>query len=84
MFIDSWGNEYKTREEAITEIHDICKECDYWEMVGEYMCIDSDIMHWIIENHLESFRKHFNKQILEAENDWCEMYIEELEEIEED
>lgn len=81
MFIDSWGNEYETKEEAIAEIHDICKESDYWEMVSEYLCIDWDIMRWIIENHLDSFQKHFADRISEAEDNWCEMYIEEIEEI---
>ena len=81
MFIDDWGNEYNTYEETIEGIHKICKERDYyWEIISEYMCIDKDIMNWIVANHLDSFQKHFAKQILEAENDWCETYIWGIEE----
>lgn len=75
MLVDSWGNEFETKEEALAEIHEICKEGDYWEMIGEYMCIDSDIMHWIVENHLESFRNHFATIIEKAEKEWCEDYF---------
>ncbi len=81
MFYDSWGNEYKTETEAIEGIHNLFREReDYWESIGEYMNIDNEIMYWIIENHKDSFKKYFAKQIKEAENEWCEYYIEELEE----
>ena len=81
MFYDSWGNEYETKEDAVKGIHKLFKKReDYWESIGEYMRIDNDIMCWITENHKDSFKKHFAKQIRNAEDDWCEYYIDELEE----
>jgi hypothetical protein len=83
MFYDSWGNEYKTKKDAIKGIYKICEtqdEHDYWEMISEYMLIPSEIMDWIVGNHLHSFREQFADEILKAENNWCESYIEELEE----
>ena len=83
MVYDSWGNEYNTKKEAIKGIHKICdtqEENEYWEIISEYMHIPSGIMDWIIDNHLHSFREQFADKIKEAEDDWCEYYIEELEE----
>ena len=81
MFYDSWGNEYETKKDAVKGIHELFrKHEDYWESIGEFMRIDNEIMCWITENHKDSFKKHFAKQIKDAEDDWCEYYIDELEE----
>jgi hypothetical protein len=81
MFYDSWGNEYETKTKAIEGIYNLFRKSeDYWESIGENMNIDNEIMCWIIENHKDSFKKHFAKRIKKAEDEWCEYYIEELEE----
>lgn len=84
MWMDSWGNEFKKKKQAIANIHRICREReDFWEMVGEYMNIDSDVMDWITSDDeiLESFKINFEEQIQNAENDWCEWYIDDIEKI---
>ena len=83
MWRDPWGNEFKKRKQAVASIHRHCRENDFWEMVGEYMCIDSDIMDWITSDDeiLDSFKGCFEEQIQEAEDNWCEWYIDEIEKV---
>lgn len=84
MWMDSWGNEFKKKKQAIAHIHRVCREQqNYWEMIGEYMNIDSDVMDWIISDDeiLVSFKINFEEQIEEAENDWCKWYIDDIEKI---
>ena len=82
MVMDSWGNEYKSIEDAKKGLRKICRENeDFWEMVSEDMCIPLEVMNWICDSQtrMEDFQKHFKTDIELAIDSWCEYYEEELE-----
>lgn len=77
MFIDSWGNEYKTEQEAKEGLLKICREQnDYYKMLAEYMDIPFSVINWILKENLYSrFADEFKKDIYDAEDNWIDYYL---------
>ena len=85
LWIDSWGNEYKTKLAAKKGIRKICLNSpDLWETIGEYMCIPYEVMTWIRDpKRWSDFLVDFHDEIEGAIKDWCDYHYEELEQVEE-
>ncbi len=84
MYVDDWGNEYKTLNEAKKGIRKICLSQDkeeIYELISDYMTIPLEVVRWIGENHYIAidFSITFMNEIDKAIDDWCESYIEDLE-----
>lgn len=71
MFIDDYGNEFKTREEAEQFYVDDFKDTvlnDY-ELLADYILIDEiDLLQWILQDRSELFPKFCEKFSLELED----------------
>lgn len=82
MWIDSWGNESNTKEEAKNKILKNFRESEnYFETISEILIIPTRFFEWIVNNHWNEFKKEFATEIDQAEKDWAEYYFEGLEEI---
>ena len=80
MFIDSWGRESFTKEEAEQKIIQAFRESpDYYESIGEILNIPSEYFEWIVNHHWEEFKKRFADNIQMAETEQLEYYFEEIE-----
>jgi hypothetical protein len=89
MWIDSWGNESKTEDEAKEKILNILRESDnYYKILAENMNIPLPYLLFIVNDlkGWEEFKKKFSKGIKMAELEWAGYYFYELydEEEEED
>jgi len=82
-WIDSWGQESPTYDEAVKGIYKTLRESDdYFERLAEGLGIDLDLLEFIYRHNCgEAFEAEYAKQIKAAEDDWCECYIWDLEEI---
>lgn len=82
MWVDSWGNESNTKEEAKNKILKNFRASEYYfETIAENLIIPTKFFEWIVANHWDEFKKEFDKEIDKAEKYWAEYYFEELEEI---
>lgn len=84
IYIDSWGRESNTLEEAKEKILETLRQDeDYYGIIGEYLIIPSYFFDWIVSTPpvWEKFKEHFSEEIKEAELDWADYYFEEIEEI---
>lgn len=80
-YIDEWGNEYKSEEEAGQGLLKILRESDdYYQTLSEQMNIPTNVFEWIVKFHYPEFSKEFKKEIENAEIDWvdsCWLDVEE-------
>ena len=81
---DDWGNTYPTYNDAIEGIHNILRGNPEWynSAIAEYLNVPEDILEFIREHCWDAFAKKYERLIKAAEDDWCEYYIWDLEEIE--
>lgn len=84
-WIDSWGNEYKTKVAAKKGIRKIFKNSpDFWPTVAKEMGIPEEVMDWINDpDRIQDFKFDFQDEIEEITKDWCSWYYDDLERIEE-
>lgn len=71
MFIDGYGREYKTKEEAEQYYADDFKNTvlNDSEELADYIVIDViDILDWILRDHSELFPKFYEKFSFELKN----------------
>ena len=83
MFVDEWGREYKTREEAREAFGKQFREDeDFYSEIA--LAIDTnEVIEWIV-NELKlgkEFQEKFAEDVKCAEDTWCDYRMEELEEI---
>ena len=84
MFVNDFGKEFKTLEEARADIlNELRKDDGYILLIGEdidmYLV---EVLRWIHENGLwERFRKDFEKPISDAEKSYIDTEITYFKEI---
>ena len=80
---DDWGNEYPTYEAAVEGIHQMIREnSDRLEVIAEFMGIPTNLLEFIYAHCKDAFETEYREIIKDAEDDWCEYYIDNLEEFE--
>lgn len=86
MFIDSWGREFNTREEAEKKIRESFNDGsrEYYITISEQLNIPTEYFLWIVDNCWEKFKKNFADDIKLVEDDWCRDYFDELIDTEEE
>lgn len=86
MFVNDFGKEFKTPEEARTDIlNELRKDDGYILLISEDIDIYlTEVLRWIHENGLwEQFRKDFEEPISDAEKNYIDTEMTYFEEIEE-
>lgn len=86
MFIDSWGRESNTREEAEKKIRKTFNDGsrEYYITISEQLNIPTEYFLWIVNNYWEKFKEDFADDIKLVEDDWCSYYFDELIDTEEE
>jgi hypothetical protein len=85
MFIDKYGNEFKTEKEvkdfAIQNLYE--DDGDFVDAL-EYFVSCAELLDWIIENPtvLEKFKKDYEQVIKIVEKDYAEIYLDNCNKIE--
>lgn len=85
MFIDKYGNEFKTEKEvkdfAIQNLYE--NDEDFVDAL-EYFVAGAELLNWIIENPtvLEKFKKDYEQVIKIVEKDYAEIYLDNCNKIE--
>lgn len=85
MYIDDWGNKYKTYNDASKGVLDILyNDCSsyIYESIAEYMNIPFHIFKWLLMDSgiYNKFKMAFKEEIKNAEENICENYFEYIEE----
>ena len=85
MFIDKYGNEFKTEKEvkdfAIQNLYE--DDGDFVDAL-EYFVTGTELLNWIIENPtvLKKFKKDYEQVIKIVEKDYAEIYLDNCNKIE--
>lgn len=85
MFIDKYGNEFKTEKEVKDfVIQNLYEDDGDFVDVFEYFVTCVELLNWIIENStvLEKFKKDYEQITKIVEKDYAETYLDNCNKIE--
>lgn len=78
MFIDKYGNEFKTEKEVKDfAIQNLYEDDGDFVITLDYYVTGAELLNWIIENPtvLEKFKEDYAEVIRMAENGYAEEYL---------